>query len=149
MGPETLRPGRGSAGAFFGHGFPLCDVFALDIPFSASPLTVALYMTFLLRTAKSPSPVLSCSGAIFFHHSLAGLPSPTQHPMVAMARQIARRTLTKGKNQKKPLLASHVFRLFDIWYLSPSADHLSSAMKLAAISLCYTGFFRFSDLMTV
>lgn len=33
MGPATLRPGRGSAGSFFGHGFPLCAVFALDIPF--------------------------------------------------------------------------------------------------------------------
>ncbi|GAQ87894.1 hypothetical protein KFL_003850140, partial [Klebsormidium nitens] len=227
MGPATLR--RGSATSFFGHGFPLCDVFALDIPVSgkifrsvlilffssadvfgqhawsledaglpaddpvlstllselrarasqsraegtvstysghwkrfktfcqargvpflpASPLTVALYFTFLLRSAKTPSPILSCSGAIFFHHSIAGLPSPTQHPMVAMARQIARRTLTKGKNQKtEPLLASHIFQLFDTWLLSPGAD-LVSAMKLAAISLCYAGFFRFSDLMTV
>lgn len=114
----------------------------------ASPLTVALYFTFLLCSAKTPSPVLTCSGAIFFHHSIAGLRSPTQHPMVAMARQIARRTLAKGKNQKKPLLASHIFQFFDAWLLSPGAD-LLSAMKLAAIALCYAGFFRFSDLMAV
>jgi hypothetical protein len=46
-----------------------------NVPYlPARPLTVALYFTKILRSATSPSPVLSCSGAIFLHHHLAGLP---------------------------------------------------------------------------
>jgi hypothetical protein len=114
----------------------------------APPLVVALYFTLLLLAAKSPSSVLSCSAAIFLHHSIAGLPSPTQHPLVAMAREIAKRSRVAGQNVKKPLLASHVRSLFELWLYAPSGN-LHSVLKLTAICLCYAGFLRFSDLMTV
>jgi hypothetical protein len=35
-GPKTLCPGCGSAGAFFGHGIPACDVYMLDISFACT-----------------------------------------------------------------------------------------------------------------
>jgi hypothetical protein len=111
-------------------------------------LVVALYFTRLLEKASSPSPILSCSTAIFLHHSIAGLPSPTSHPLVAMSREIAKRTRVAGQNVKKPLLGSHVRRLFELWLYSPSSN-LHSVMKLAAVCLCYSGFFRFSDLMII
>jgi hypothetical protein len=114
----------------------------------ASPLTVALYLTKLLRTADSPSPVLTCSGAIYLHHQLAGLPSPTQHPLVSMSREIAKRIKLSGQNVKKPFLASHIRRLFEFWRYSPSAN-LFDLMRLSAVTLCFAGFLRFSDLMTV
>jgi hypothetical protein len=81
----------------------------------AKPLTVALYMMRLLRTAKTPSPLLTFSGAIYFHHSLAGLPSPTSHSLVAMAREAARRIRVAGLNQKLPFLPSHIRHLFGLW----------------------------------
>jgi integrase len=114
----------------------------------AKPLTVALYLTKLMRTASSPSPILSCSGAIFLHHHLAGLPSPTSHPLVTMAREISRRTKVAGQNQKKPLLASHIRRLFGLWLFAP-ASTLFDLMRLVAISTSYAGFLRYSDLMAV
>lgn len=114
----------------------------------AAPLTVALYFTLLLRSASSPSPVLSTSAAIFLYHSLAGLPSPTRNPLVAMAREIAKRTKVAGQNVKKPFLASHCRRLFELWHLSASAN-LHTRMKLMAVILCYAGFLRFSDLIIV
>jgi hypothetical protein len=86
----------------------------------ASPLLVALYMTDLLRTARSPSPVLSFSGAVYFSHTLAGLPSPTSHPLVGLAREIARRTKVAGKNQKRPFLAFQNRRIISAW-AGPSA----------------------------
>jgi hypothetical protein len=46
-GPMTLRPGRGSAGAFFGHGYPTCDVFGLTFP-----LRVSFLMNSLLNPQK-------------------------------------------------------------------------------------------------
>jgi hypothetical protein len=106
---------------------------------------VALYFTLLLRAAKSPSPV---SAANFLHHLIAGLPSPTQHPLVAMAREIAKRLRVAGQNVKKPLLASHMRSLFELW-LYASSSNLHSVMKLTAICLCYAGFLRFLDRMTV
>lgn len=85
-----------------------------QVPFlPASPLTVALYLTKLMRSASLPSPILSCSGAIFLHHQLAGLPSPPQHPLVAMSCRIARRTKLAGQHIKKPLLASRIWQLFE------------------------------------
>jgi hypothetical protein len=120
-----------------------------NVPYlPARPLTVALYLTKILRSATSPSPVLSCSGAIFLHHHLSGLPSPTSHPMVAMSPEISRRTKVAGQNQKKPLLASHIRRLFGFWRFSPDAT-LFDLMRFVAICVSYAGFLRFSDLMAV
>jgi hypothetical protein len=65
-----------------------------------------------------------------------------------MAREIAKRSRVAGQNVKKPLLASHVRSLFELWLYAPSSN-LHSVMKLTAICLCYAGFLRFSDLMTV
>jgi hypothetical protein len=114
----------------------------------AAPLTVSLYLTKLMRTASSPSPVLTCSGAIFLHYQLAGLPSPTQHPLVAMTREFARRSKVAGRNVKRPLLASHIRRLFKLWFYAPGSS-LHDWMRLTAVVLAYVGFLRFSDLMVI
>jgi hypothetical protein len=114
----------------------------------AAPLTVALYLMRILEHAKSPSPVLTCSAAIFFYHSVAGLESPTSHHLVSMSREIARRSLQAGHRVKQPLLASHIRRLFQIWRYSPGVT-LHELMKLTAVTLCYVGFLRFSDLMVI
>jgi hypothetical protein len=113
----------------------------------SSPLTVALYMMRLLRTAKTPAPLLTFSGAVYLNHSLAGLPSPTNHPLVSMARETARRIKNAGTNQKRPSLASQIRRLFELWG-GPSAT-LHQLMQLSAITLCYTSFFRYDDLVSV
>jgi hypothetical protein len=65
-----------------------------------------------------------------------------------MSREIAKRTKVAGRNVKKPLLGSHVWRLFELWLYDQSSN-LHSVMKLAAVSLCYTGFLRYSDLMVI
>jgi hypothetical protein len=114
----------------------------------AKPLTVALYLTKLMRSATFSSPILSCSGAIYLHHHLAGLPSPTNHPIVAMSQEILRRTKVAGQNQKKPFMASHIRRLFALWLFDP-ASNLFHMMRLVAICTSYVGFLRYSDLMTV
>jgi hypothetical protein len=119
------------------------------VPFlPAPPLVVALYFTRLMEKASSPSPILTCSAAIFHHHSIAGLVSPTSCPLVAMSREIAKRIRVAGRNVKKLLLGSHIRRLFELW-LYDHTSNLHSVIELTAVSLCYTGFLRFSDLMTI
>jgi hypothetical protein len=99
-----------------------------------------------MRTASSPSPILSCSGAIFLYHQLAGLSSPTQHPLVAMVREIARRTKLAGQNIKKPFLVFHIWQLFEFWRYCPRAT-LFELMKLTTIVFAYMGFLRFSNVI--
>jgi hypothetical protein len=114
----------------------------------AAPLIVALYLTLILESACSPSPVLTCSAAIYLHHSIAGLESPTSHPLVAMSREITRWSLQSGQRVKAPLLASHVCRLFEVWRYS-AGPSLHDWMRLTAVCLSYIDFLRFSDLMVI
>jgi hypothetical protein len=100
-----------------------------------SPLLAALHMTDLLRTAHSPSPVLSFSRAVYFFHTLAGLPSPTSHPLMGLAREIARWTKVAGKNQKRPFLASQIRRIISAW-AGPSAP-LHQFIKAVATTVCF------------
>jgi hypothetical protein len=114
----------------------------------AFPLTVALYLMKLLERAASPSQVLTCSAAIFSHHSVAGLKSPTDHHLVAMSREIARRSLQAGQRVKQPLLASHIRRLFGFWrFLDKHSLH--DLMKLVSVTLCYVALLSFFDLMVI
>jgi hypothetical protein len=101
----------------------------------------------LLRSARTPAPLLTFSSAVYLKHSLAGLPSPTNHPLVAMARETARRIRIAGVNQKRPFLASQIRRLFELWG-GPSAN-IHQLMKLTALTLCYVSFFRFDDLVAI
>jgi hypothetical protein len=91
--------------------------------------------------------VLTAAGAIYFHHTLAGLPSPTEHHLVKMVRKISRRTRLAGQNQKSPLLASHIRRLFALW-AGPSAS-LYDLMRTTAITLCFTAFIRCDELLNI
>jgi hypothetical protein len=127
---------------------PVSVLGAKRVPFlPASPLTVFLYLTKLWETANSPSLVLTASGAIYFHHTLAGLPSSTEHHLVKMVREITRRTRLAGQNQKSPLLASHIRRLFALW-AGPSAS-LYDLMRTTAITLCFAAFIRCDELLKI
>lgn len=64
-----------------------------------------------------------------------------------MARETARRIKVAGLNQKRPFLASQIRRLFDLW--GGPTSNLHQLMKLAAITLCYTSFLRFDDLVAI
>jgi hypothetical protein len=65
-----------------------------------------------------------------------------------MSREIAKRTKVAGQNVKKPFLASHIRRLFQLWLFSPGSN-LFKLMQLSAICLSYVGFLRYSDLIVV
>lgn len=116
-------------------------------PLPARPLLVALYMTQLLRSAHSPAPILSFSAAVYFFHTLAGHPSPTDHPLVGLAREIARRTRVAGQNKKRPLLASQIRQILTAW-ADPHAS-LHHLMKATAITTCFVAFLRADSLLTL
>jgi hypothetical protein len=104
----------------------------------ASPVVVALYMMKLLQTASSPDPILSFSGAVFLHHTMAGYASPTKHHLVRMACETAKRVRPAGLNKKNPFLASHIRRIISAWG-GPTAN-LHQLMMAATIVLGFTTF---------
>jgi hypothetical protein len=65
-----------------------------------------------------------------------------------MAREITKRTWFAGQKVKRPLLASHIRKLFELWLYADSSN-LHAFMKLLTICLYCAGFLRFSDVMTV
>jgi hypothetical protein len=77
----------------------------------------------------------------------ASFPDKSLHH-VAMSRKIPRRTKIAGKIQKKPLLASHIRRLFGFWRYSTEAT-LFDLMRLTAICVSYASFLCYFDLMAV
>jgi hypothetical protein len=73
------------------------------------------------------SPILTCSAAIFYHHSVAGLESPTGHHLVAIIDQGDCYVFTSGRKTRQaavePLLTSDI-RLTAFRHLAfPSGSH--------------------------
>jgi hypothetical protein len=113
----------------------------------AAPVVVALYMMKLLRTAASPAPILSFSSAVFLHHTMAGYASPTEHHLVRMARETAKRVRPAGQNKKHPFLASHLRRIISVW--GEKSANLHELMMATTIVLGFTTFFRYDSLRLI
>jgi hypothetical protein len=113
----------------------------------AAPVVVALYMMKLLRTAASPAPILSFSGAVFLHHTMAGYASPIEHHLVCMARKTAKRVRPAGQNKKHPFLASHLCRIISTW--GGKSANLHELMMATTIVLGFTTFFRYDSLRLI
>ncbi len=70
---------------------------------------VALYVAFLLRTAKTMSTIHSAIYGIAWAHKKAGKTSPTEHTLVQQMVEASKRIVgVKSVNRKQPLEAKHV-----------------------------------------
>ena len=67
--------------------------------------------------------------------------------MVHLVREIARRTRLAGQNKKLPFLPSHIRRLIQLW-AAPNAP-LNCLMMVTAITVCFTGFLRCDELLSI
>ena len=61
------------------------------------PMFVALYLRHLLNSAKTISPIDTAVYSIRWGHSLAGLPSPTEHPLVQSTYEGCKRILARPR----------------------------------------------------
>jgi hypothetical protein len=91
--------------------------------------------------------VLTASGAILFHHLLAGFPPPTEHHLVKMVHKIARRTRLAGQNKNHPFLAP-IFGVFSLLWAGPKTP-LNKLMMLTAVTLCFTAFLCCDELLSL
>ena len=69
----------------------------------ALPMFVSLYLRHLLDSAKTTSPLDTAVYSIRWGHTLPGLPSPTEHPLVQSTYEGCRRILAKPSQPKDPV----------------------------------------------
>ncbi|XP_006814637.1 uncharacterized protein LOC102809402 [Saccoglossus kowalevskii] len=118
--------------------------------FPANLSHVSLYLTSLIEGAihsqKTKQCVESACYSIQWMHSLAGLPSPTQHPFIKNIVESSIRLLGKPPIKKEPVTASILCSLVEL--LKHSAS-LKDIRDLCLCLLAFAGFFRYSDLIGI
>ena len=117
----------------------------------AIPLHLALYLTDLieraLREGHSSSVIESASYSIRWGHRLAGMDSPTDHPLVKSVVEGARRKLARPVQPKKPLDHGVVTNI--ALRLNSASASLSDARFLFILLVGYAGVFRINELLSI
>ncbi|XP_006813335.1 uncharacterized protein LOC102809078 [Saccoglossus kowalevskii] len=127
--------------------------FTKEFGFQVFPVNLAhmsLYLTSLIEGAihsqKTKQYVESACYSIQWMHTLAGLPSSTQHPFIKNIVESSRRLLGKPTIKKEPVTASILYSLVEL--LKHSAS-LKDIRDLCLYLLAFVGFSRYSDLIGI
>ena len=116
----------------------------------AVPLQVALYLTELVERAVleglSVSVIESASYSIRWGHRLAGMDSPTIHPLVKGVVEGARRKLARPVQPKQPLKHDSIA---EITLSLSSASALANIRFLFILLVGYAGVFRISEVLSI
>ena len=104
-------------------------------PFPAKLEHVVLYLQHVLDTTKSHSAIYGIQWA----HNLAGIPSPTNSPIVHAISRASKSIIgTRVTNKKEPISPDMIRRLVDISNL----DNLLQLRNVCIFLLAYAGFFQ-------
>lgn len=77
--------------------------------FPADPFQVALYLQHLIEESHSPSVIDAAFYGIKWASDMAGIPSPTDNPIVQVVRSASKRILgTAANNRKEPVPSSFI-----------------------------------------
>ena len=71
--------------------------------FPAKPLQVALYLSFLIKSAKTSTPVEEAVNSLSWAHNVAVVEDPTDHPLVRQVLAGAKRILDYRTTKKEPI----------------------------------------------
>ncbi|PNW69757.1 hypothetical protein CHLRE_21g752447v5 [Chlamydomonas reinhardtii] len=123
-------------------------------PYDCAPATAASYLQELTESARQhgvgPQTIEQASAAVTAHFSLVGRPSPMQHPLAALLREAARRTLVPRRRQRELLTFDELETFVAFHLLDPAAPpSLEVRMLVTGCVLAFTGLLRFDDLSRV
>ena len=115
-----------------------------DMP--ANPVHIALYLTKLIDSGSSYH-VVSCSEfAIRCAHSLCGYSDVTDHVFVNKIVEAAKRNAKPRVVKKDPINAKDLVLLCEMY---EDSDELSIIRDLTMILLCFSGFLRYDELVSI
>ena len=134
----------------YSRAFRKWKQFALDKldgnAFPAPPFYVALYLQHLIEETHSPSAVDSAFYGLKWTHDVAGIPSPTDDPIVEAVRSASKRILgTRALNRKEPISPTLIHDIV-------KKSDLENPVVLRNVTmyvLSFAGFFRFDDVSRI
>ena len=114
--------------------------------FPAKTEHVALYLQHLIDTTHSQSAVDSAIYAIQWAHTMAGIPSPTNRPIIHAIREAAKRLVgTRPVNKKEPISEGMIRKLVN----NSNFDNLLELRNVCIFILAYAGFFRIQEVLHI
>ncbi|XP_071793160.1 integrase/recombinase xerD homolog [Asterias amurensis] len=114
--------------------------------FPVNPTDFALYLSSFYSSGHKTAAD-SAAAAVAWAHSLAGLPSPTNDPLVKTTIQGYKRLTASTPNRKEPVTPEILAKLYNA-HGQPSAA-LGDLRILFVCFVCYAGFLRFNDISNV
>ena len=115
--------------------------------FPAKPLQVALYLSFLIKSAKTSSPVEEAVNSLSWAHNVAVVEDPTDHPLVRQVLAGAKRILAHRTAKEEPITVDILNKLYDKFVTHDAG--LPVIRTMAICLLGYAGFFRFNELSSL
>ena len=134
----------------YSRAFRKWKQFALDKldgnAFPASPFYVALYLQHLTEETHSPSAVDSAFYGIKWAHDVAGIPSPTDDPIVEAVRSASKRVLgTRVLCRKEPISPTLIRGIVN----NSDLENPVVLRNVTMYVLSFAGFFRFDDVCRI
>lgn len=113
----------------------------------AKPLFVALYLTSLVQSSKTPSPVIQAFYGLKWAHSMIGAKeSPTDSVLVTNVLEGAKRRLSVRRTKKEPITPELLGKVYDSLDLD---RNLYNQRLVSALLTAFAGFLRVSELLNI
>ena len=98
--------------------------------FPASPLYISLYLNELKKESGPKSSIEAAVYGLNWAHEMAGLHSPTKHPLVHAALEGARRQLGKPTVKKELVTPEMLQNLGEVWCSLADLQRLQITLQL-------------------
>ena len=103
---------------------------------------LALYLAFLIKSAKSMATIYNAVYEIAWAHQKMSMASPTEHPIVKQIMEASKRIIgTKPKNPERPLELEHIKTI-----IGKLGSGDQSNLQTCLVVLGFSGFLRWDDL---
>ena len=106
---------------------------------------VALYLNFLLQTRGKIGPIKNAINGISWAHRSSGYASPTEEAFVAMTLKGCERLLSQPTKKSVAMTSEAIQTLYDHFH----SEDLHDQRFLLILLVCYTGFLRIDELLSV
>lgn len=114
--------------------------------FPARILHVAIYLSSIIQTANSSSPVINAFYSLKWMHDIYGLRSPTDSKLIQNILEAGKRKLSKSVVKKEPITVSLLKSMYDSLYCE---RNVKSQRTICACLLAYAGFLRSAELLLI